>query len=671
MSKENNRIIGIENESESVNPDASTTSKKRSWLRYLYITLLLGVIGAGISSGVYYLMWKKNQAGQKSRLDNLHSEKTVDSKIMLPGVEIKDPDLRKGIDLYKKDYIKSAKFALNEILEKSKPDNVRAMALIYLGIIADEEGKFNLARDFFQRAVKLEPDNFYAHYNLAIALRHSGNYALALKELKIAKRIQPSLVHPDLLKGEIEYETQDYANAEETFRDAAERGEDTLAYYNLGLTYKKEGKIAEAKAAFLEALNRSGAGKTSALAASQLGLIYATTGDYKNAENYFERCVHLMPAEPKYYYNLARVQYAMKDYEKALRNMNMAEKYGEKNPKIYVYLSRLYSAMDEKERSFLVLKKALDTAPQSTMILHAYADAAIESKKWNEAILSLRRVLELTTGSKERAGALYNLGKVYLELSDLENAENYLQRAADLDPVNEDIIILLARAYMRSGKKDKSVEAFQKAIKINPENTKLRMESAKLFYEIGLISEAENHFKRVLETPGVPKDVRIESMYYNAKIAKKRENYDLSIEILKKIPDLNPNNEYLEKIYLEIGDSILKSGKPSALAVSYIEKALAVNPGSGNARILLSDALIQKGDMESMERAEENLSALIQSTTNPSLLSSGYTFRGILYYKNGMYMKSLEDFNKALEMDPSNETAFHNRKAVLAKMENR
>lgn len=667
MSSENNRIIGIENE----NLNESVAPAKKPWLRYFTIFLLLAIIGAAISSGVYYLMWKKDQAGQRSRLDSLHPEEKVDSKIMLPGVVINDPDLKKGIDLYKKDYIKSAKFTLNEILEKNKPDNVRSMALIYLGIIADEEGKFNLARDFFQRAVKLEPDNFYAHYNLAISLRHSGNYLEAIKELKIAKRINPSLVHPDLLKGEIEYETENYASAEETFRGAAERGNDPLAYYNLGLTYKKEGKIAEAKTAFLEALNKSGAGQVAALSASQLGILYATSGDYRNAEEYFNRCVHLMPAEPKYYYNLARVQYAMKKYEDALRNMSMAEKYGEKNPKIYVYLSRLYAAMNEKDRSFLVLKKAMNQAPRSSMILHAYSDAAVEAKKWNEAIIALRRVLEISTGSKERSAALFNLGKIYLELSDLENAESYLQRAADLDPVNEEIIVYLARAYMRSGKKDKSVEAFNKAIKINPDNAKLRLSAAKLFYEIGLIGEAENHFKRTLEQPGISKEIRIEAMYFTAKIAQKREEYDRAVEIFKKLPDLNPNKETLEKVYLAIGDSILKSGKPSALAIRYIEKALAINPASGKARILLADALLQKGDLESMERAEENLTALIHSVTDPSLLSSGYTFRGILYYKNGMYMKSLEDFNKALEMEPSNQTAFHNRKAVLARIENR
>ncbi len=666
MNRENTRITGIEDEL-VVQP--TVEGKGSRWLKALGISVILLLIGAGIAAGVYYLMWKKNQAGQKSRLDNLHTEYSVDSKIMLPDKVIQDPDLIKAIDLYKKDYVKSAKFAFNEILEKNKPDDVRAASLVYLGIIADEEGNFNLARDFFQRAIKIEADNFFAHYNLAIALRHSGKFKEALEELEIAKRINPSLVHPDLVKGQIQYESQDYANAEETFRDAASRARDPLAYYNLGMTYKKEGKIAEAKAAFMEALNLAGSGETAALASSQLGIIHATQGDYENAEHYFERCVNIMPATPRYYYNLARVQYATGKFEDAIRNMSMAEKYGAKDPKIYVYLSRLYSAMNEKERAFLVLQKGLDAAPRSSMLLNAYADAAIEIQKWNEAIVALRRGLEVSTGSKERGTLLYNLGRVYYELNDLENAESHLERALDLDPVNDEIIILLARSYMRSGKKDKSVAAFNKAIQINPDNVNLLVEAGRMYYEIGLITEAENHFKRVLETPGAQKDQQTLSLLYLAKIHKKRQHYDEAVTSLEKALLLNPDKNTLESIYLEMGDSILRSNKPSAVAVGYIEKALAVNPTSGKARILLADALIQKGDMASMERAEENLSSIIQSSTQPAILTSAYTFRGILYFKNGMFMKALDDFNSALEKDPSNETAFHNRRMVLAKLE--
>ena len=41
--------------------------------------------------------------------------------------------------------------------------------------------------------------------------------------------------------------------------------------------------------------------------------------------------------------------------------------------------------------------------------------------------------------------------------------------------------------------------------------------------------------------------------------------------------------------------------------------------------------------------------------------SSAYCNRGYIYLQMNQYQKALDDYNKAIELDPNNSTAYHNR----------
>ncbi|HRP70366.1 MAG TPA: tetratricopeptide repeat protein, partial [Turneriella sp.] len=318
------------------------------------------------------------------------------------------------------------------------------MALVYLGIMADDEGKFNLAEDFLNRAIKFDSTNFYAHYNRAIALRHKGMYQEALAALERAQRLRPDLVEAQNLKGQLQYQNQDLKGAEETLKHAIETSKDPLAYYNLGMVYKKDGKFAEAKSAFLDALNVASAGEIAYKAATQLGMLHATQGDLPNAKYYFERAVALSPATAKYHYNLALVLHQLGESERAVRELDEAIKLGSENPQTYMYVARLYSELGRPQDAEKALERALQEAPKDPVILSQLGDMLIQQSKWAEAIQIFKQLHESSPKTKDKADALYNLGKIYVSVRDFKNAEKALEGAYELDMTNEDALVLLA-----------------------------------------------------------------------------------------------------------------------------------------------------------------------------------------------------------------------------------
>ena len=144
--------------------------------RTLLISAGVLLLVAAIASGVYYMLWQKKQTLDQTRLKAATDFEDAASRKMAPDQLPQDLELRQAVEMYNRGYLKPAQAAFQQIVESSKPAEVKSMALTYLGIMADDEGKFNLAADFFDRAIKFDERNFYAHYNMAIALRHKGMY---------------------------------------------------------------------------------------------------------------------------------------------------------------------------------------------------------------------------------------------------------------------------------------------------------------------------------------------------------------------------------------------------------------------------------------------------------------------------------------------------------------
>ncbi|MCB1200769.1 MAG: tetratricopeptide repeat protein [Leptospiraceae bacterium] len=660
-----NRIIGIENSENGPVRDIKPKSDFNK--RWFALTLAFLFLAGGVTGGVYYFLWKKKQTGEKSRLSSLPDVEESESRKLNPDSLPDSDELKKAVDLYRKGYLKPAQSALQQILESSAENKVKSYALVYLGILADDEGKFNLALDMFSRAISLDEENFYAHYNMAIALRHKGMYREAMLSLDRARKLRPELVEPAILKGELQYRSNDLNAAEETLLSAAGNSRDPLAYYNLGMVYKKAGKFAEAKTAFLSALDYAAAGEVAYKSAAQLGIIHATQGDLPNAKYYLERSISLSPENPKYYYNLALVLYRMGETENAARRLSQAAGLGDQNPETFLYIARLYNELGRPQMAATSLRKAQEMAPQNVLVLNELADHLVENSEWSEAVSILKRILELSSETMARKNALFNLGRVYLSIRDLPAAETSLTRAYELDRTDEETLVLLAEVHRRRGENHKAVTLYKEGLKLNPDNLKLLKAQGELYRDLGLLTEAEESFRKLAEHPLHTEDDVHTAWQFLGDLAKSQKKYDIALSYFQKLEE-SGNAEQKFFGSLASADTILAAGSPASSALPKIETSIALKPDSEEARILLARILMKIGDPSSVERAEEELTGLISWSKKPALTSRVFTLRGILFYRSGMYRRAVDDFNRALELDPANQEAFENRRTAASRL---
>lgn len=663
------RITDISDPAYEVVPDAYAGEKSRARKRTLWISAGVLLFVAAIASGVYYLLWQKKQTLEQARLKAPSDFEEAAARKMAPDQLPQDVELRQAVEMYNRGYLKPAQAAFQQIVESSKPAEVKSMALTYLGIMADDEGKFNLAADFFERAIKFNDQNFYAHYNLAIALRHKGMYKEALAALERAQKLRPDLVEPQSLKGQLQYQNQDLQGAEETLKRAVETSKDPLAYYNLGMVYKKEGKFAEAKSAFLDALNGAATGEIAYKAATQLGMLHATQGDLPNAKYYFERAVALSPANAKYHYNLALVLNQLGENERAVRELDEAIRLGSDNPQTYMYIARLYAELGRKEQAEAALSKALAEAPRDPVILSQMGDMLVAQAKWGPAIRIYKELYESSPKTAEKAQAMYNLGKVYIALRDFRNAEKALEAAYNLDMQNEDALVLLGDAYVETGQAHKAVTLFKESLRLNPDNMKVLRAQAQLYLKLGELTEAEVSLKRLAEHP----NRRAEDAYFAAQMLgdlyMKRKAYDTAMQYYEKAAATTDANLKYTTLLAQ-SEAMLLSDRPVQLIYPLLNQAIALRPIADEARLLLARALMREGTIAAQDRALEELRAITAEVRSVPLASKAHTLMGIIFYKQGQLNRSLDAFNRALELDPANGEAFQNRRAVAERLEN-
>ena len=188
-----------------------------------------------------------------------------------------------------------------ERLAKDRPSQAgvrRALGAAYL-----RANRLPDAVRTLEEAVRLEPRDATAHYNLAHALAASNRAGEAVDHFRDAARLQPSFAEAHNNLGALLRQGGHLGPAESAFRAAIRARPDfALAHNNLGSLLRMRGDRAGAFAALQEAVRLDPA---YADAHYNLGLLYFDSEDRAAATRHLRRTIELQPDNPQGYNALA------------------------------------------------------------------------------------------------------------------------------------------------------------------------------------------------------------------------------------------------------------------------------------------------------------------------------------------------------------------------------
>lgn len=277
------------------------------------------------------------------------------------------------------------------------------------------------------------------------------------------------------------------------------------------------------------------------------------------------------------------------DYDKAVKEFENALKLFPKDEDALFNLGFIYADMQQFGPAYDIFKKLININPHHIEAFNNLGLLFARQGKYNDAIFVYEKGVEHNSGA---AVLFNNLGNVYYDTGKFEKALQMFKKAGEIDPVySERLYHLGIDAFIKgSGGMDDAIAKLQESVKQN-------VNKAKTVHDLG-VAYLERHMEdKAIEA--FIKALNIDPNYLSAYVNlgytyQHKEDYEKAIQSFEKAVILNPKSA---KLYNTIGLIYDKMDKPD-IAVKMYKKAVSLDPTYANSHYMLGQLYQNRGNID-------------------------------------------------------------------------
>jgi tetratricopeptide (TPR) repeat protein len=423
----------------------------------------------------------------------------------------------------------------DEILKQNGKDTE---ALIYKGEIQIRDGHANDAVDTLQAALKNEPDNGVAHYQLGIAFDQVGNIAQAESEWRDAVRIAPNLVEAQRALASVALSRNDMAALDQS-------------------------------ATQVVALQPTSPDGYALLAVSAMN-----QKQYAKAEQLVQKAVEVAPKSAVGYIQLGNLKFLQKQFPDAEKAYQQALENDPASADALSGLMNIYISQKQVDKAIAVANAQITKAPNSSPFYDLLGTLLFNNKKdLNGAEAALKKSADL---DKSNSDALVKLGQVQIAKGSVDQAISTYQNSIKDNPREPSFYILMGELYESKQDWNKAKEAYQKALEIRPDNALASNNLAYVMLETGgnvdvALSLAQVGRRGMPDSPNAADTL---GWVYFQKGA-----YRSAIDLFQEAIKLTEKNKVADDatFHYHLGLAYQKDNQPG-LARQHLERVLKLNP---------------------------------------------------------------------------------------------
>lgn len=251
-----------------------------------------------------------------------------------------------------------------------------------------------------------------------------------------------------------------------------------IAAYNTGITYAKMNlyedaieylnKTVELKPEFFEAYN-------------MLGNIHLLNKRYTESINSFNKALSLKPNDDMIYHHLGIASFSNKNTTDAIAYFNKGLEINPNNESIIINIAVAHIQEDNFDTAKEYLEKALKINSQIKEVWYNLGVISHNKNNYEEALNNYEKAIEI---DNLYYSALTNAGVVSTAIAsknkDYHNAINYFERAYQINDMNNDLNIRLARVYAQNKQYDDAIKMYKKILEIDNNNNEALADFAEL-----------------------------------------------------------------------------------------------------------------------------------------------------------------------------------------------
>ena len=205
---------------------------------------------------------------------------------------------QQGVTLHQQGQLMRAKWIYDQVLKK-QPDHFDALHLS--GLIAAQNQNPEMAIQFFQKAIHVNPNNAAVHYNNGVALQEVGHANEALQSYDNAIVFQSNHADAHHNRGNVLRSLNRSDEAIESYSKAIEiRPNYAEAYFNMGVALQNKNSLQEALTCFEKTVQIQ---PQHADAYYKCGVVLHQLQRVEEAISNYQKAIHFRPIFADAYYN--------------------------------------------------------------------------------------------------------------------------------------------------------------------------------------------------------------------------------------------------------------------------------------------------------------------------------------------------------------------------------
>lgn len=332
-----------------------------------------------------------------------------------------------------------AKSALDTLMLE-RPDD--ADILFQMGLVYARQSHYDISTLWFQKALKLDPLNFQAFYNIGLNMQNKGDLNSAVEYFLKVLAISPGFVNASVKIASLTLEINRISSKEEYLK--------TLDAQKL----VSAGDYEPASELLHSILSHN---PKNLLARRELARLSMQKADYEAAVNIFREIVNIAPDDASVCFNYALALQNLKRFPEAVALYERAVSLKPGYADALNNLGLLYVRAGRYSEAEEVFGKIIASSPDYIRAYDNLGYLKLTAGEYEEAEDYSRRVIELTKDENNPANAVAfgNLGYLAMKNNDLSSAYTFLTKAVSISPslaqahYNLAEVLLLSGDYLR------------------------------------------------------------------------------------------------------------------------------------------------------------------------------------------------------------------------------
>lgn len=532
-------------------------------------------------------------------------------------------------------------------------DKLVLNAFINLGNISDIQGNYSEAIFYYINVLKLEPNNPIFHYNLGLIYEHKNDFANAIKEYKIALKLNNNFIDAYTALFNLYLTTFRKSEANDLINYArAKNPNNSELFYNQALLDITNKYYDKASIKLLEALKYCDANELKIKILMLLSNIAERNKNIDKVIEYLSQILVIDDRNNKALENIAFAYISKREYDSAIPLLEKLIDLNKENYKYHLLLGNIYlekNNFDEASEQFNAAEKF---SPDNYAINYALGNIFLNKGFPNTAFNYFRKSINLCSATKysetfeDINSMLYNsyikIAPILVSKELYEPAIEAYNNALKLSP-KDFIYYNLGLLYEKIQNYDEALKCYTTAIVSDYSNYDYNKSCGTLLFKLKKFDESEKYLSMALKNN--PKDFELLFMlgYTNYNEGKLDEAFNYFIKTL----DNNPTPNILISTYKNLGNILNMKNKPDE-AVNYYLKGIELNPADGSFYYNTALAYINLKDYN--KAAEYLIVALKYLPDEPKI----HTALGNCYFEKGLPELAVQEFSRALAFDTSN-----------------